>query len=444
MAASGTREIYKLFIGGLTIETTEIQVEEHFSKFGFVFDILIIRNRATGVSKGYGFISCNNIKTYQRIVNTEHVISGRVIDCHDSFKKSDDPEKFKENANKKIFVGGISLETSDDDLHAYFSRFGVVRQAYVIKDPVTRRSKKFGFAIMKDQAAVDAVLGIPTHSIRGIPVSCKLFVRFDEETPDKSLGNQEQVQKKNHAGKGEVKIKQDQMGIYPEYSENFDQSKFEQVFPSLAQGHHEMSSSHYPTGEDINFGARTSTYESGFEQNSIQQQNNYQPFNEGQTLNNPSGIEAAGFSKVGISKTNGKKDLRYEVTHEMKPNSTMYANPKTSNVVHSGFSSAHPAESIAPPHREPGPNSSKHHQKSFGIQGDSRYEDANTGVRLQETKEGTLLLRGSRIGDFFHLSEVRSIQAFIGEFFNLRESLFRFNFSPLPQEHHIGLRHRRR
>lgn len=181
------KETYKIFIGGLTIETTEAQIEECFSKFGFVYDILIIRHRDSGLSKGYGFITCNSIKTYQRIVSSEHTINGRAIDCHSSFKKSDDPEKFKENANKKIFVGGISMETNDDDLYNYFSQFGTIRQAYVIKDPVTRRSKKFGFAIMRDQDSVDAVLAKDAHVIKGVTASCKLFVRYTEEEAQKKL-----------------------------------------------------------------------------------------------------------------------------------------------------------------------------------------------------------------------------------------------------------------
>lgn len=191
-------QIFKLFIGGLTIETTEAEILNHFSKFGFVFDILIIRNRETSISKGYGFISCNNVNTYQRILSTEHVIDGRIIDCHDSFKKNEEPEKFKDNANKKIFVGGLSLETTDQDLADYFSQFGCIRQAYVIKDPVSRRSKKFGFAIMKTQDSVDKVLDCSFHVIKGIPVSCKLFVRLDQQSGNKSSHIQAQRYHRAH------------------------------------------------------------------------------------------------------------------------------------------------------------------------------------------------------------------------------------------------------
>ena len=84
------------------------------------------------------------------------------------------------------------METTDDDLYNYFCQFGKIRQSYVIKDPVTRRSKKFGFAIMRDQDAVDAILAQTSHTIRGIVVSCKLFVRYEEEggkkTSEKTAG----------------------------------------------------------------------------------------------------------------------------------------------------------------------------------------------------------------------------------------------------------------
>ena len=172
-------EEYKIFIGGLTIETTELQLEEHFIKFGMVYDVMIIRNKANHISKGYGFITCNNIKTYTRIINSEHLINGRIVDCHESFKKAHDPELFQENANKKIFVGGIIGEISDEDMYHYFSQFGEIRQAYVIKDPITKKCKKFGFVIMKDIEDVDKVLQVKHHFIRNIPLTTKLFVRFD-------------------------------------------------------------------------------------------------------------------------------------------------------------------------------------------------------------------------------------------------------------------------
>lgn len=47
--------------------------------------------------------------------------------------------------NKKLFVGGLSWDTSDDGLRRAFERFGNVTEAKVITDRDTGRSRGFGF-----------------------------------------------------------------------------------------------------------------------------------------------------------------------------------------------------------------------------------------------------------------------------------------------------------
>ena len=46
---------------------------------------------------------------------------------------------------RKIFIGGLSYGTDDEKLRKYFSAFGTVQDAVVMKDPVSRRSRGFGF-----------------------------------------------------------------------------------------------------------------------------------------------------------------------------------------------------------------------------------------------------------------------------------------------------------
>ena len=46
----------KLFVGGLPYETTEDQLRELFAPYGELGEVVIITDRMTGRSKGFGFV----------------------------------------------------------------------------------------------------------------------------------------------------------------------------------------------------------------------------------------------------------------------------------------------------------------------------------------------------------------------------------------------------
>jgi hypothetical protein len=47
----------KLFVGGLSFETSTDELREAFSKFGNVLDAAVISDRSTGRSRGFGFVT---------------------------------------------------------------------------------------------------------------------------------------------------------------------------------------------------------------------------------------------------------------------------------------------------------------------------------------------------------------------------------------------------
>lgn len=177
-----TSSDYKIFVGGLTVSTLESDLEEYFAAFGQVNQIAIIRNKQTGLSKCYAFIHTSEKRTYERILSQKHYIQGRMIDCKDGFSRGENPQLFEKMNNKKFFVGGLSAATTDKNLLDYFIKFGQVFKAYVIVDPNTNRSKRFGFVIMESQKGVDDVMAAGKHVINGFSVNCK---RFDRAVGDK-------------------------------------------------------------------------------------------------------------------------------------------------------------------------------------------------------------------------------------------------------------------
>ncbi|MHC4138128.1 MAG: RNA recognition motif domain-containing protein [Planctomycetota bacterium] len=50
----------KIYVGNLSFETTESQINEAFSQHGEVQDVAIINDRMTGRSRGFGFVEIRN------------------------------------------------------------------------------------------------------------------------------------------------------------------------------------------------------------------------------------------------------------------------------------------------------------------------------------------------------------------------------------------------
>ena len=57
---------------------------------------------------------------------------------------------------KKLFVGNLSFQTSEQDLNDLFAQVGKVDSVSIITDRMTGRSKGFGFVEMDNEAAENA------------------------------------------------------------------------------------------------------------------------------------------------------------------------------------------------------------------------------------------------------------------------------------------------
>ena len=176
---------FKIFVGGLTVQTTEEDLEEYFAGFGQITQVAIIKNKVTGLSKCYAFVHTTDPRTYHRIIGSQHLLNDRIIDCKDGFNKEENPALLNQLNKRKLFVGGLSVNTDDKQLTQYFSAFGEVFKGYVIIDPKTKRSKRFGFVIMKDEASVDKVLAQASHVVNGTTINCKRFDRSSLDAANK-------------------------------------------------------------------------------------------------------------------------------------------------------------------------------------------------------------------------------------------------------------------
>lgn len=77
-----------------------------------------------------------------------------------------------EENKKKLFVGGLSYDTTDESLREFFSQAGNVESAAVIKDRMSGRSKGFGFVEMASEDEADkAINTLNGQSLDGREIS---------------------------------------------------------------------------------------------------------------------------------------------------------------------------------------------------------------------------------------------------------------------------------
>jgi len=86
---------------------------------------------------------------------------------------------------RKLYVGGLSHGTTEDQLREAFAKFGAVESATVIKDRYSDTSKGFGFVEMSsDKEAEEAIQGLNGTMLDGRQVT----VDRARERPDRGGG----------------------------------------------------------------------------------------------------------------------------------------------------------------------------------------------------------------------------------------------------------------
>ncbi|GKT49053.1 putative RNA-binding protein sce3 [Colletotrichum spaethianum] len=155
-----------MFIGGLNWETTDQSLRDYFTQFGEVVECTVMRDSSTGRSRGFGFLTFRDPKTVNIVMVKEHFLDGKIIDPKRAIPR-DEQEK-----TSKIFVGGVSQETTDQEFKDYFAQFGRVVDATLMMDKDTGRPRGFGFVTFESEAGVEACLSTSLE-IHGKPIEVK-------------------------------------------------------------------------------------------------------------------------------------------------------------------------------------------------------------------------------------------------------------------------------
>lgn len=161
-------QLRKLFIGGLSFETTDDSLREHFEKWGTLTDCVVMRDPQTKRSRGFGFVTYSCVEEVDAAMCARpHKVDGRVVEPKRAVSREDSVKPGAHLTVKKIFVGGIKEDTEEYNLRDYFEKYGKIETIEVMEDRQSGKKRGFAFVTFDDHDTVDKIVVQKYHTING-------------------------------------------------------------------------------------------------------------------------------------------------------------------------------------------------------------------------------------------------------------------------------------
>lgn len=176
-AVEGGREVSKkiLYVGGLHKSVSEDMLKDLFSVAGPIQSVKILNDK-NRPGFHYAFIDFESTQSADMAL---HTLNGRIINNSEikinwAFQSSTiNTAAHPDEPTFNIFVGDLSPEVDDETLANAFSQFQTLKQAHVMWDMQTSRSRGYGFVTFGQQS--DAELALQTMNgewINGRAIRC--------------------------------------------------------------------------------------------------------------------------------------------------------------------------------------------------------------------------------------------------------------------------------
>lgn len=139
-----------IYVAALPKSTTDFDIQSHFLTFGKIALLNHKTNLVTGESRGFAFVTFQNMNDYEKALNTTgHCINNKKV----VIKKAEPKQGI-------IFVGKLPSEDqlSEDSIKKYFSQYGVVDGIKRPTDQVHGGKKSFCFVYFQSADSAKAII----------------------------------------------------------------------------------------------------------------------------------------------------------------------------------------------------------------------------------------------------------------------------------------------
>jgi len=169
----------KMFVGGLSWDTETFGLREYFKKFGEVKDCTIKKDSKTERSRGFGFVLFADKESVDKVLaSKDHFLDGRKIDP----KRAQAIRK-----DGKLFVGGISTETDNDKVKAYFEVFGEIEAFERPTDKATGKNRGFCFITFRKDGVIRECCAKKDHELDSQKIDVKEAQNQNERNNTRSF-----------------------------------------------------------------------------------------------------------------------------------------------------------------------------------------------------------------------------------------------------------------
>jgi len=204
----------KLFVGSLAASVTEQDLYKYFSQFGEVKSCFIKFDLGSNKSRGFGFVVFRDAEVINAVmgyngseanppVNSNgvpqtraHVIHGRPIHVRKAkpiaeMKRIRLKDDFDETQHKRVFIGGVPLEVTEEVIQSHFSKVGPVEKVILIfgtSENENGRHRGIGFVTFAQRQHAEAAIRIRYHVIpeHFCTIECKPAIQKGEKISGES------------------------------------------------------------------------------------------------------------------------------------------------------------------------------------------------------------------------------------------------------------------
>ncbi|MFS8033307.1 putative RNA recognition motif domain, nucleotide-binding alpha-beta plait domain superfamily [Helianthus anomalus] len=157
----------KLVVLGIPWDVDTDGLKDYMRKFGELEDCIVMKERSSGRSRGFGYVTFAEVEDAKAALSAEHFLGNRALEVKIATPK----EEMRSSSKKitRIFVARIPLSVTEAAFRSHFEKYGEILDLYMPKDPSTKGHRGIGFITFANADSVDDLMS-ETHELGGSDV----------------------------------------------------------------------------------------------------------------------------------------------------------------------------------------------------------------------------------------------------------------------------------